>query len=230
MLVQGIDFELEAGDGLGIVGSSGSGKTSLVRAIVGVWPVHAGAVRFDGATMSQYTEEVRGRFVGYLPQDVELFAGSIAENIARFDPEGSMEAVVDAAKLAGVHQLVVNMPDGYGTTIGDGGARLSAGQRQRIGLARALYGSPFLVVLDEPNSNLDTEGEKALAHALKEMRARGSVVIVVAHRTSALSAVNKLLRIEGGQQVAFGDRDEILAANTVRARPAASSKGLKHAV
>ncbi|MDH2328262.1 type I secretion system permease/ATPase [Cereibacter sp. SYSU M97828] len=211
-LLQGIDFALKAGDALGIVGPSGSGKTSLLRAMVGVWPALRGAVRFDGGTLDQWTEDDRGRIVGYLPQDVELFDGTVAENIARFDTDPDMNAVVEAATLAGIHEMVGALPGGYGTRIGEGGARLSAGQRQRIGLARALFARPFLIALDEPNSNLDAEGEKALAEAIIRMRQAGSIVVVVAHRTNVLATVNKLLRVQGGQQVAFGDRDEVAAA------------------
>lgn len=210
VLLQGVELKLAAGDALGVIGPSGSGKTSFVRALVGVWPILRGTVRFDGSTLDQWSENDRSRIVGYLPQDVELFDGTVADNIARFERQPDMLAIVQAAKLAGVHRLIANLPDGYGCVVGEGGARLSAGQRQRIGLARALYGNPFMIVLDEPNSNLDTEGERALTEAIEQVRKRGGIVVVVAHRSSALSAVNKVLMIQNGHQAAFGDRDQIL--------------------
>ncbi|MGM0560077.1 MAG: type I secretion system permease/ATPase [Pseudomonadota bacterium] len=225
VLLQGVEFTLKAGDGLGVIGPSGSGKTSLVRALVGVWPTLKGAVRFDGSTIDQWSETDRGRFVGYLPQDVELFDGTVAENISRFEAEPSTIDIVAAAKLAGVHRLIAALPEGYNCMVGEGGARLSAGQRQRIGLARALYGNPFLLILDEPNSNLDIEGEQALMQAMLEMRTQGSIVVVVAHRTSALSAVNKVLLIQNGQQASFGDRDDVLSNIAVLERPVARQAG-----
>ena len=206
----GVNFELKAGDGMGIIGPSGSGKTSLVRALVGVWPILRGAVRLDGAELSQWSEDRLGTAVGYLPQDVELFDGTIAENISRFAAERDDEKILEAAQLANVHELVTSLADGYDTQVGEGGALLSAGQRQRVGLARALYDSPFLIVLDEPNSNLDSEGEAALTRAIKLMRETGSIVIVVAHRPSAISAVDLLLVVKDGQQAAFGPKDEVL--------------------
>ncbi|GGE31792.1 type I secretion protein [Agaricicola taiwanensis] len=210
--LQGINLSLEAGDGLGVIGPSGSGKTSFVRALVGVWPTVRGSVRLDGATLDQWTDSERGRFIGYLPQDVELFEGTVAENIARFAPDPPVVEIIRAAKLAGVHGLITSLPDGYNCMIGEAGARLSAGQRQRIGLARALFGKPFLIVLDEPNSNLDAEGERALSEAVLEVRKQGSIVVMVAHRSSALSAVNKMLVIRDGQQVDFGPRDKVLTS------------------
>ncbi len=206
----GVNFELKAGDGMGIIGPSGSGKTSLVRALVGVWPIHRGAVRLDGAELNQWSEDRLGTAIGYLPQDVELFDGTIAENISRFASERNDEKILEAAQLANVHELVTGLTDGYDTQVGEGGALLSAGQRQRIGLARALYDSPFLIVLDEPNSNLDAEGEAALTRAIKLMRQNGSIVIVVAHRPSAISVVELLLVVKDGQQAAFGPKEEVL--------------------
>ncbi len=211
VLLQGVEFSLQTGDGLGIIGGSGSGKTSFARALVGVWPVLKGAIRLDGSTIDQWSDQDRGRFIGYLPQDVELFEGTVAENIARFDKDADVVAIVAAAKMAGIHNLIAGLPEGYNTMIGEAGARLSAGQRQRVGLARALFGNPFLVVLDEPNSNLDVEGEQALSRAMMDIRERGGIVVVVAHRASALAAVNKVLIIQNGQQVAFGDKDQILS-------------------
>ncbi|MDX5593836.1 type I secretion system permease/ATPase [Pseudovibrio sp. SPO723] len=207
---KGATFQLRAGDGLGVIGPSGSGKTSMIRALIGVWPILRGSVRFDGAEPTQWSEERLGAAIGYLPQDVELFDGSIADNIARFSAQRQDEDVLRAARMANVHDLITSLPDGYDTQVGDGGARLSAGQRQRIGLARALYGEPFLVVLDEPNSNLDSEGEAALMEAIKALREKGSIVIVVAHRPSAIATVDYLLVIKEGQQVAFGPKDEVL--------------------
>ncbi|WP_185982722.1 type I secretion system permease/ATPase [Aureimonas mangrovi] len=210
LALQGATFDLVAGDGLGVIGPSGSGKTSLVRALVGIWPAMRGSVRLDASTLDQWPEAERGAFIGYLPQDVELFDGTVADNIARFGNEPSIVEIIKAARLAGVHDMIANLPDGYNCMVGEGGARLSAGQRQRIGLARALYGRPFLVVLDEPNSNLDIEGERALAEAILSIRAQGSIVVIVAHRTSALAAVNKVLIIRNAQQAGFGPRDEML--------------------
>ncbi len=208
----GVSFEVRGGEGLGIIGPSAAGKSTLVRTLVGVWqPLpRGGGVRLDGATLDQWAPAALGRDIGYLPQDIELFDGTIAENIARLDPNPPSDAVVAAAKTAGVHDMIVHMPDGYQTRIGEGGAKLSAGQRQRIGLARALYGDPFLVVLDEPNSNLDTQGDTALTEAILSVRQRGGIVIVVAHRPSALAGLDKVLALAKGQVQAFGPRDEVL--------------------
>jgi len=224
--VHGVDIKLAAGDGLGIIGPSGSGKSTLARAIVGTVPCLRGAVRFDGAELSQYRSEQRGKFIGYLPQDLQLFDGTIAENIARFSPDVSAEAVIDAATLADVHGLITGLPEGYNTVIGRAGRNLSAGQRQRIALARALYGNPFLIVLDEPNSNLDSQGEAALSDAVKSMRERGSIVIVVAHRPSAIATVDKILFLKDGRPAAFGPKDEVLK-QIVQAVPAAAIGGRK---
>jgi PrtD family type I secretion system ABC transporter len=230
VLLQGVEFSLARGDAMGVIGPSGSGKTSLARALVGVWPILKGSVRLDGSTIDQWSDSDRGRFIGYLPQDVELFDGTVAENIARFESDPDLVEVVGAAKLAGVHRLIAGLPDGYNCVVGEGGARLSQGQRQRIGLARALYRKPFLVVLDEPNANLDLEGEQALTHAMHELRKAGSIVIVVAHRTSALAAVNKVLMVQAGKQIAFGDRDEILSKIALLSNPAVTPKVAANAV
>jgi ATP-binding cassette subfamily C protein len=205
-----ISFRLQAGQGLGIVGPSGSGKSSLARALVGVWRPVRGKVRLDGAALEQWSSETLGRHIGYLPQDVELFAGSVRDNIARFDEGASDAAVVEAARAGNVHELILELPDGYETEIGEGGQALSAGQRQRIGLARALFGHPMLVVLDEPNSNLDADGEAALTEAVREIRARGGIVVVIAHRPSALAAIDTVLVIAHGQMQAFGPKDDVL--------------------
>ena len=209
--VQGAQFRLVAGDAMGIIGPSAAGKTSLARALVGVWPAVRGAIRIDGATPDQWDPERFGEAIGYLPQTVELLDGSVAENIARFEPNPVSEAVIAAAQAAGVHDLIVALPQGYDTPVGADGSQLSAGQRQRIGLARALYGDPFLVLLDEPNSNLDQTGEEALECAIGSVRARDGIAIVIAHRPSALARVSHILFMREGRQEAFGPRDEVLA-------------------
>jgi ATP-binding cassette, subfamily C, bacterial PrsD len=210
--VTGINFAISAGDGLGILGSSGSGKSSLARALVGAWPALAGSVRLDGSELIHFDPEVLGHAVGYLPQAVELFDGTIAENISRFADDANVEDIIAAARAASVHELIAGLPNGYETRVGEAGTRLSGGQRQRIGLARALYRNPFLLVLDEPNANLDAEGEKALQEAIADARARGAIVIVVAHRPSAISMVDKLLFLRNGEQIAFGAKDDVLSA------------------
>ncbi len=210
-MVADVAFTLKAGQGLGVIGPSASGKSSLARVIVGVWPPVRGKVRLDGAALDQWPDEELGRHLGYLPQDVELFAGTVAENIARFEPEPDGEAVIAAGRAAGVHDLVLRLPGGYETQIGEAGTLLSGGQRQRIALARALYRDPFLVVLDEPNSNLDGEGEQALTGAITGVRERGGIVVVIAHRPSALAGVDHVLVMADGRAQAFGPKDEILS-------------------
>lgn len=211
LIIQGVSFTLRAGSALGIIGPSASGKSSLVRAVVGLWPVHRGSVRIDGAALDQWDDVSLGRHVGYLPQDVELFAGTVAQNIARFRKNAQAADIIAAARNAGVHELILRLSKGYDTEIGAGGSMLSAGQRQRIALARALYGDPFLIVLDEPNSNLDIDGETALAGAISSVRRRGGIVIVVAHRPSTLSSVDLVLAMRDGQALAFGPKDLVLA-------------------
>lgn len=208
--VIGVDFKLNAGDGLGIIGPSGAGKSSVARALVGVWPVLRGAIRLDGSELTHFDPTKLGGAIGYLPQSVELLDGTIAENIGRFNQNHDTGAILRAAKAARVHDFIISLPDGYETRIGSQGNSLSAGQRQRIGLARALYGDPFLIILDEPNSNLDMEGDGALSEAISDARKRGAIVVVVAHRPSAISALNKLLFMRDGRQVAFGDKDLVL--------------------
>jgi PrtD family type I secretion system ABC transporter len=219
VVVQEASFALKPGQGLGIVGPSASGKSSLVRAIVGVWAPARGKVRLDGAALEQWSSEALGRHIGYLPQDVELFAGTVAQNIARFEPEPDAEAMIAAASAAGVNEMVLRLPNGYDTQIGEGGTALSAGQRQRIALARALYRDPFLVVLDEPNSNLDADGDQALTQAIMGVRARGGIIIVVAHRTSVLAGVDQLIVMAEGRVQAFGPKDALLA-KMMQPRPA----------
>ncbi|WP_445493298.1 type I secretion system permease/ATPase [Rhodopseudomonas sp. RCAM05734] len=209
-LLHDVSFSLKRGEGLGIIGPSGSGKSSLARALVGVWPQMRGKITLDNAALGQWSSEALGKHIGYLPQDVELFDGSIAVNIARFDPNANPKAVLAAARAAGAHELILSFPEGYGTKIGENGMALSAGQRQRIGLARAFYGDPFLVVLDEPTSNLDADGEAALTEAILNVRRRNGIVVVIAHRPKALDGVDHVLVIAAGKVQSFGSKDDVL--------------------
>jgi ATP-binding cassette subfamily C protein len=218
--VQHASFRLTAGDGLGIIGPSAAGKTSLGRALIGAWPPLRGTVRLDGSTYDRWDVDTLGVSLGYLPQTVELLDGTVAENIARFDPHPDADAILAAARAAGVHDLVARLPQGYDTPVGMDGAQLSAGQRQRIGLARALYRDPFLVLLDEPNSNLDAEGEAALEAAIAAVRARGGIVVIIAHRPSVLSQVTHLLLMRDGRMEAFGPRDGVMAKVAIGRRGA----------
>ncbi len=220
--VKDVGFTLEAGHGLAVIGPSASGKSTLARSLVGVWPVQRGSLRLDGATLDQWPEETRGAIIGYMPQDVQLFAGTIAENIARFDPAMSEDAVRAAARAAGAYDLIVGLPKGFETPIGEAGGVLSGGQRQRIALARALYGDPFLVVLDEPNASLDSDGDAALTAAIAGVRARGGIVVVVAHRPSALASIDQVLILADGQVQAFGPKEEVLR-KSLAARPGPSA-------
>jgi ATP-binding cassette subfamily C protein len=226
-IVKDVQFMLEAGQALGIVGPSGAGKTSLVRALLGIWPAARGAVRFDGAKLDQWDPAFLGRSIGFVSQNVDLFDGTIAENISRMAAAPDSEAVLEAAREAGAHDMILRLPAGYDTPIGDGGAALSGGQRQRIALARALYGKPFLLVLDEAGSNLDSDGERALLDAVKAAKARGAVVIMVAHRPSALTHCDKVLLLANGAQQAYGPREETLRKILAPAQPAATAPGLK---
>ena len=219
IVVNDINFALKAGNGLGIIGPSGCGKSSLARTLVGVWQPVRGKICLDGATYEQWPSEALGQHIGYLPQDVELLAGTIADNIARFTTAPKPEAIIAAAKAAGVHELIVSMPEGYETSIGEQGTSLSAGQAQRIALARALYGDPFLVVLDEPNSNLDADGDEALTRAILGVRARNGIVIVIAHRPSAIAGVDLVLAMKQGRQIEFGPKEETLAKVLKRSLP-----------
>jgi len=184
--------------------------TDLVRGIAGAIPRISGDVRFDGAELEQWTNERTGALIGYLPQDIQLFDGTVAANIARFQENADPEAIVEAARLAGVHELIVGLPDGYNTVIGSAGYSLSGGQKQRIALARALFGDPFVVILDEPNSNLDANGEAALTEAIQTLREKGSLVIIVSHRPSAMAVSNKVLCLRDGQVAAFGPRQKLV--------------------
>jgi ATP-binding cassette subfamily C protein PrsD len=210
IIVSNITFNVEAGSAVGVIGPSASGKSSLSRALAGIWPVYRGSVRMDGATLDQWNDVERGRHIGYLPQDIELFSGSVAQNISRFRPDVKPEMIIEAAQVAGVHELILKLPNGYETEIGPSGSMLSAGQRQRVALARALFGNPFLVILDEPNSNLDAEGEGALSEAIVSIRKRGGIAIVVAHRPSALAGVDLVLMMNDGRMGAFGPKEEVL--------------------
>ena len=210
LVVQDATFILKTGQAIGIIGPSAAGKSSLARALVGAWQPARGAVRIDGAALDQWAPEQIGQYIGYLPQDVELFDGTVADNISRFALESDPAATVAAAQAAGVHDMILRLPKGYETRIGEGGAALSAGQRQRVALARALYGDPFLVVLDEPNSNLDAEGEEALTQAIRNARSRGGIVVVIAHRPSALAAVDQVLAMAHGRVQALGEKEAVL--------------------
>lgn len=209
-ILAGIEFDLEPGDGLGVIGPSASGKTTLAKLMVGLWMPDQGSVRIDGATFEQWEPDEIGRHIGYLPQDVTLMSGTIAQNIARFDPEAKHEDIVAAAKMADVHDMVLRFPDGYATDADNAVSPLTGGQKQRIALARALYRKPVLIVLDEPNSNLDAEGDVALSNAISEMRAAGSVVVVMAHRPSAIAAVDRVLMLKDGRMIEFGDKADVL--------------------
>jgi PrtD family type I secretion system ABC transporter len=210
VLLSDVSFRLEAGQALGIIGPSGGGKTTLARALTGIWPTLRGSVRLDEADLAQWGDEALGRYVGYLPQEVALLDVTIGENISRLEDSPDPRRIVEAAQATGVHELIVRMPDGYKTELGPGGMALSGGQRQRIGLARALYGNPFVVILDEPNANLDGEGEAALAAAIEKVKARGGIAIAIAHRPSVLQAVDFVAVIQNGRMTTIGPRDEIL--------------------
>ena len=222
-ILKGINFQIPAGSSVAVIGPSASGKSTLARALVGVWPALAGCVRLDGADITKWNRSELGPSIGYLPQDVELFDGTIAENIARFG-EVDSEKVIDAARRAGVHEMVLRFPNGYDTPIGEGGAALSGGQRQRIALARALYGNPVLVVLDEPNSNLDDAGEMALVAALHGMKADGRTVFLITHRLSVIKEVDAILVLRDGAIQTLGPRDQVLAALSQQAQASVTDK------
>ena len=224
--LRGVSFEVTPGQAMGVIGQSASGKSTLARAITGIWPVAAGRVSLGGASLDQYDPEVLGGYIGYLPQSVTLFKGTIAENIARLSVNPNSEEVVAAARLAGAHDMITTLPEGYDTLISNG-AGLSGGQRQMIGLARALYGTPLILVLDEPNSNLDSVGTNALNAAVREIKKRGGSVVIIAHRPAAITECDTLLMLENGSQKAFGPRDEVLQAqvkNVSQIKPNISSE------
>jgi PrtD family type I secretion system ABC transporter len=216
-----LSFAAAPGDCVVVVGASGAGKSSLARLLAGVWLPVSGAMRLDGADSRNWPREVFGDAIGYLPQDIELFAGSVAENIARFT-EADPEAVIVAARSAGLHELILRLPQGYDTPVGDGGGFLSGGMRQRIGLARALYGEPALLVLDEPNSNLDDAGEAALLQALQQARARGATIVVVTHRRNLIGVANKMLVLNDGQLQLYGPTEQVLARLAAAQNPQAA--------
>jgi ATP-binding cassette, subfamily C, type I secretion system permease/ATPase len=224
-IVRGVGFRLKAGEALGIIGPSGAGKTSLVRTLVGIWRPANGSVRLDGASLDHWDKELLGQHIGFISQTVELFDGSISENIARMSIAPKADAVLRAAGAAGAHEMILRLPSGYDTPIGEGGEALSAGQRQRIALARALYGDPFLIVLDEPNSNLDGEGEAALLQAIACVKARGAIVILIAHRPTVLSVCDHMLVLANGAQLEFGPREQILRKISTRPAPPAAVAG-----
>ncbi|MDJ0932534.1 ATP-binding cassette domain-containing protein [Breoghania sp.] len=205
-----MNFDLEPGDGLGVIGPSAAGKLTLVRLLIGAWVPDAGIVRLDGALLEHWNKEALGRHIGYLPQTVELLPGSIRQNIARFDPNADDAEIVSAAQIAGVHDMILRLPDGYETMISERVGPLSGGQVQRVGLARALYRRPRLVVLDEPNSNLDADGDAALTAAIEQMHAVGSVVVVMAHRSSAIVAVSTVMMLANGTMNELGENSDVL--------------------
>ena len=218
--LKGISMKIEKGDVVGIIGPSAAGKSSLARVMLGLWPLSNGVARIDKADISQWDREDLGKYVGYLPQDIELFEGTVSQNIARFG-EVEPEKVVEAATKAGVHEMILKLPEGYDTKIGPGGASLSGGQRQRIGLARALYNNPVFIVLDEPNSNLDDVGEAALVEAIKTLRAGGTTVVIITHRTNVLQATNKLALINNGVLELYGNTNDVLNAIAQKQQAAA---------
>ena len=214
--LQGASFVVRAGSAVAVVGPSGGGKTTLLKALCGAWPVLSGGIRLDGASIDQWTSDDLGRHLGWLPQEVGLLEGTISRNIARFDPKADDAGIIAADKAAGAHEMILRLPDGYDTSIGEGGAGLSSGQRQRIGLARALHGDPFLVILDEPAANLDAEGENALVAAIAGIRRRGGICIVSAHRPSVVRICDLALIVRDGRQQAFGPSERVLAPQNVR--------------
>ncbi|MBL4806491.1 MAG: type I secretion system permease/ATPase [Rhodobacteraceae bacterium] len=213
-ILQGINFSLNPGEALGVIGPSASGKSSLAKLLVGLWMPDKGSIRLDGASYDQWDRDQLGQYIGYLPQSVELIAGTIKENIARFDPEVTDDEIIAAAQLAGVHELILKLPDGYATDLGSGHYILSGGQAQRIALARAVLRVPPLVVLDEPNANLDSEGDAALTRTIEQLKEQGSTIVVMAHRPSAIAAVGKILMLNDGLQVEFGPKEEVLSKVT----------------
>lgn len=229
VLLSELSFELKAGQALGIIGPSGGGKTTLVRALTGIWPTLRGSVRLDDAELVQWSDSALGENIGYLPQDVALLDATIEENISRLEAQANAQSIIEASSSAGVHEMIVRMPDGYRTQLGPLGASLSGGQRQRIGLARALYGNPFIVVLDEPNSNLDGEGEAALSVAIEGIKQRGGIVIIIAHRPSALTVVDLVAVVQNGRMTAFGPKNEIIGNQVQKTAPDTKAPDQKEA-
>jgi len=226
-ILRGVAFALQPGEVLAVVGPSASGKTTLARLLVGLWPCISGKVRLDGADVFAWDKLELGPHLGYLPQGVELLEGTLAENIARFG-EVDVDKVHEAARLVGLHEFILSLPQGYDSPVGRDGAILSGGQRQRVALARALYSDPVFVVLDEPNSSLDEAGDAALAHAISQLKARGTSFVVMTHRTSVLAVADKMLVLRDGVQQAFGPRDQVLAAlNQAAAQAAQQAQGEK---
>ena len=228
--LKNVSFEVKPGQAVGVIGPSAAGKSTLARALTGVWRPAGGSVRLDGAALEQYDPDVLGQHIGYLPQRVQLFDGTIAQNIARLADQPDAEKVVAAAKTAAAHQMIVELPDGYDTRITAGGGRLSGGQMQRIGLARALYDDPVIVILDEPNSNLDNEGSQALNTAIKDMKTAGKSVLIMAHRPAAIQECDTLLVLDHGSKAAFGPKDDVLketVRNHQNIRNAASMGGVR---
>lgn len=216
--LKNVSFDLKPGTALGIIGPSGAGKSTLARTIMGVWPSTSGTIQLGSARLNQYDPDSLGQLIGYLPQQVTLFSGTIAENIARFDPEATPEKIVSAARAAAAHEMITNLPDGYNTVVDSEGGHLSGGQVQRVGLARALYTDPVLLVLDEPNSNLDNDGSRALNKAVQQLKTKGGAVIIMAHRPSAIAECEQLVFVENGVVRAAGPRDAVLAAVTRNAK------------
>lgn len=226
--LRAINIALNKGEVLAVIGASASGKSTLARALVGVWPAMGGSVRLDSAEIGQWSHDALGPHLGYLPQDIELFDGTVADNIARFG-EQNADKIIEASRHAGIHEMILRFPKGYDTPLGPGGLGLSGGQKQRLGLARALYGNPALIVLDEPNSNLDEAGELALIQAVKALKAAGSTVILITHRPSILAVVDHILLLKDGTQQAFGPRDRVLKALMPAEKPAAVAAETKNA-
>ncbi|WP_134681276.1 type I secretion system permease/ATPase [Paracoccus ravus] len=224
--IRGVSFELAPGQALGVIGPSGAGKSTLARALIGAWPIAAGSIRLDGATLDQYDPDILGGLIGYLPQQVTLFEGTIAENISRLSPHPDPVKIVAAATAAAAHRMILELPLGYDTPVAQGGGRLSGGQIQRIGLARALYADPVLFVLDEPNSNLDNDGSAALNSAIRSIKARGGAVIIMAHRPAAISECDLLMMMDQGLRRAFGPRDDVLRSMVKNAEQISRTQGL----
>jgi len=221
-ILHGIDLDVPAGSVVGIIGPSGSGKTTLARCIVGAWPEVQGQVLLDDAPIGSFDRAVLGPQIGYLPQDIELFEGSIAENIARFSQVDPAK-IIEATQRTGIHEMILRFPNGYNTQVGDAGGMLSGGQRQRIGLARALYGNPSIIVLDEPNSNLDDAGDRALVQTVAELKQRGRTVFLITHRMNILAAADRLIVMKDGRIEHFGPRDGVLDVMRAQARQTADA-------